>query len=110
MALDAHVVDHPKCQTLTEWPVCQFEELVHSYIFYGAGIDIYSRYAFLRRMIDFYADASYTDDTLDSVVSEIEDLLPHLTANKDAVDTLTLFRRVCVDARAAGKTVLLNCD
>jgi len=111
MALDAHIVDDPRRQGLTgQWPVCQFEESVHSYIFYGAGIDIYNRYPFLRRMIDFYADASYEGDALDSVVAEIDDLLPHVTASKAAIDTLKLFQQVCIDARAAGKSVFLYCD
>ena len=56
MALDVHIVDDPRRQGLTgELPACQFEEAIHSYIFHGAGVDIYNRYAYLRRMIDFYA-------------------------------------------------------
>ncbi|MCB9925556.1 MAG: hypothetical protein H6822_25625 [Planctomycetaceae bacterium] len=83
MALDVHVVDDPSRRGLTgEWPVCQFEEAVHSYIFHGAGIEVYSRYAYLRRMIDFYADASYAGDALDAVVGESDDLLPQLSANQ----------------------------
>ena len=86
MALDVYVVDDPRRQGLTgKLPACQFEETVHSYIFHGAGVDIYNRYAYLRRMTDFYADASYSGDALDSVVAEIDDLLPHLIASKRAV-------------------------
>ncbi|HUG67307.1 MAG TPA: hypothetical protein VMM76_06130 [Pirellulaceae bacterium] len=111
MALDVHVVDAPSRQGLTgEWPACQFEEPIHSYIFHGAGVDVYSRFAYLRRMIDFYADASYSKDELSFVVAEIDRLLPHLAANKSAVDTLKLFRTICVDAREAGKSVFLYCD
>lgn len=36
-----------------EWPACQFEEAIHSYIYHGAGLDVYSRFACLRRMSDF---------------------------------------------------------
>ena len=57
MALDVHIVDDPKRQLFTEWPVCQFEEDVQGYMFHGCGIDIYNRYPLLRRMIDYYADA-----------------------------------------------------
>ncbi len=110
MALDVHVVDDPKRKHLAERPVCQFEEEVHSYIFHGGGIDIYNRYPFLRRMIDFYADAQYTGSALDSLVGEIDDLLPNLTASKPAMETLASFRSICVEARAAGKSVLLYCD
>lgn len=111
MALDVHVVDAPSRQGLTgEWPACQFEKAIHAYIFHGAGVDIYNRFAFLRRMIDYYADASYANGELDFVVAQIDQLLPHLTANKSAVDTLKLFRTLCVDARAAGKSVFLYCD
>lgn len=111
MALDVHIVDDPRRQGLTgESPACQFEEAVHSYIFHGAGIDVYSRFAYLRRMIEFYADASYSNSELNSLVADIDRLLPHLTANKGAVDTLKLFRTLCVDAREAGKSLYLYCD
>ena len=111
MALDVHIVDEPSRPGLTgEWPVCQFEEDVHSYIFHGAGIDVYSRYAYLRRMIDYYADASYSGDALDAVVADIDNLIPHLSSNKQAVETMRQFRSVCADARAAGKSVFLFCD
>lgn len=110
MALDVHVVDDPNRQHLAGWPSCRFEEHVHNYIFHGCGIDIYSRYAFLRRMVDYYADAHYSGDALDSVVTEIDDLLPHVTAMKAAVETLTSFRSICVDARTAGKSLFLFCD
>ena len=111
MALDVHVVDDPRRQGLTgDWPACQFEEAIHSYIFHGAGVDVYSRFAYLRRMIDYYADASYANGELNSLVADIDRFLPHLTANKSAIDTLKLFRTVCIDARAAGKSIFLYCD
>ena len=111
MALDVHIVDDPSREGLTgDWPACQFEEAIHAYIFHDAGIDIYSRFAVLRRMIDFYADASYANGELDSLVEQIDQLLPHLSANKSAVDTMKLFRTVCVDAREAGKSIFLYCD
>ncbi len=110
MALDVHIVEDPKRQHLTGFPSCQFTEDVHNYIFHGCCIDIYNHYPFLRRMIDYYADAHYAGDDLDSLVSEIDNLLPRLTALKSAVDTLTLFRSLCVDARATDKSVFLYCD
>lgn len=111
MALDVHVVDDPRRQGLTgDLPACQFEEAVHSYIFHGAGVDVYNRYAYLRRMMDYYADASYANGELDFLVEQIDQLLPHLAANKRAIDTLKLFRTVCIDARATGKSVFLYCD
>ena len=111
MALDVHVVDDPTRQGLTgEWPACQFEEPVHSYIFFDAGVDVYSRYAYLRRMIDFYADASYANDECECLVANSDDLLPHLTASKVGVEMLTQFRTICVAARATGKSIFLYCD
>jgi hypothetical protein len=108
MALDVHVIDDPSPKGLAgEWPVCQFEEDVHSYVVHGAGIDVYSRYAYLRRIIDFCADASYSGDALGAVVGEIDDLLPHLSANQKAVETMGQFRSACANARAAGKSVFL---
>lgn len=111
MALDVYIVDEPRRQGLTgEWPACQFEEAIHSYIFHGAEIDVYSRFAYLRRMIDFYADASYSGDALDAVVADIDALLPHLSPNKQAIETMRQFRSACVAARAAGKSIFLYCD
>lgn len=111
MALDVLVVDDPSREGLTgDWPAFQFEEAIHAYIFHGAGVDVYGRFAYLRRMIDFYADASYSNSELDSLVADIDRLLPHLAANKSAVDTLKLFRTLCVDAHEAGKSIFLYCD
>ncbi len=52
MALDVHIVDDPRRQGLTgELPAWQFEEAIHSYIFHGAGVDIYNRYAYATTSI-----------------------------------------------------------
>jgi len=110
MALDVHVVDDPGRDHCTGFPSYQFDEHVHGYIFHGCGIDIYSKYAFLRRMIDYYADAHYTGDALDRVVADIDDLAPQLSSHQPAIDALNSFRQICVEARAAGKSVFLFCD
>ena len=110
MALDVHVVDDPGRDHCTGFPSYQFDEQVHGFIFHGCGIDIYSKYAFLRRMIDYYADAHYTGDALDRVVADIDDLTPQLSSHQPAVDALNSFRTICVAARAADKSVFLFCD
>lgn len=110
MALDVHVVDGADRDPAAGFPSCAFVDRDHDYIFHGAGIDIYNRYPFLRRMIDFYADAKYGADVLDSLIAEIDDVLPQISSVKSAVDAMGSFRGVCVAARDAGKSLFLFCD
>ena len=92
------------------FPSCALIDRDHDFIFHAAGIDIYNRYPFLRRMIDFYADAKYGSDVLDSLIAEIDDVMPQISSVKSAVDSMQSFRDVCVSARNAGKSLFLFCD
>ena len=110
MALDVYVVDGASRDPAAGFPSCAFVDRDHDFIFHGAGIDIYNRYPFLRRMIDFYADARYGSDVLDSLIAEIDDVLPQISSVKSAADAMQSFRDVCVAARDAGKSLFLFCD
>jgi hypothetical protein len=61
-------------------------------------------------MIDFYADAHFGSDVLDSLVAEIDDVLPQIVSVKSAVEAMQSFRDVCVAAHDAGKSLYLYCD
>ena len=110
MALDVYLVDDAGRAPAEGVPSCAFIERDHEYIFHGSGIDIHNRYPFLRRMIDFYADAKYGSDVLDSLIAEIDDVMPQISSAKTAVDSLQTFRDVCVVARDTGKSLFLLCD
>ena len=110
MALDVYVVDGGGHDAASGFPTFAFEDRVHDFIFHGCGVDIYNKYPFLRRMIDFYADARFGTEVLDSLIAEIDDLTPHVSAMNAAVDALHSFREVCVAARDGGKSLFLYCD
>ncbi len=56
--LDVHVLrTNGQCELVFSFP-----EDVHYFIFGNAGIDVYGKFAYLRRMHDYYADASYAGD------------------------------------------------
>ncbi len=110
MALDVYVVDGTSRDPAAGFPSCSFVDRDHDYIFHGAGIDIYNRYPFLRRMIDFCVDAKFGSEVLDSLIAEIDDVLPQISSVKSAVAAMESFRDVCVSARAAGKSLFLYCD
>lgn len=104
--LDVHVVKSNGEREL----VYSFPEDTHSFIFCSAGIDVYSKFAHLRRMYDYYADASYSGDELLKVVEDIDHLRPMLDGNHDAQEVLDCFRRVCAAANSNGDRVILICD
>lgn len=108
--LDVHIVESTATRKITSPPEYSFAESVHSAIFHGAGIDVYSKFAHLRRMHDYYADAHYRGDSLLRVVEDIDQLLPMLKSYSDVCDALTKLRNICVDAHAGNKTVFLVCD
>jgi hypothetical protein len=110
MALDIFVVDDADRTPAAGFPSCVFVDRDHDYIFHHAGIDIYNRYPFLRRMIDFYADAKFGSEALDSLIAEIDDVLPLVSSVKSAVAAMESFRIVCVAARDAGKSLFVVCD
>ena len=110
MALDVYVVDGAGRDPVAGFPSCAFADCDHDYIFHGAGIDVYNHYPFLRRMIDFYADAKYGSEVLDLLIAEIDDVLPRISSVSSAVDAMKSFRDVCVAARNAGKSLFLFCD
>ena len=104
--LDVHVLKSNGQRELAY----SFPEGVHSFIFYDAGIDVYSKFAYLRRMHDYYADASYAGDELVRVVEDIDRLRSMLDGNQDAQLALDTFRHICTSANTSGQTVLLICD
>lgn len=108
--LDVHVVDSDAKRRFPDPPLFSFSEHVHSFIFHEAGIDVCSKFAHLRRMHDYYADATYAKDELLRVVEDIERLLPMLAGNRAACDALRTFQTICADAHSHGKTVWLVCD
>jgi hypothetical protein len=104
--LDVHVVEPNGGREL----VFSFPEDVHSFIFHDAGIDVFSKFAHLRRMHDYYADTSYTGDELLRAVEDIDHQLPMLDGHKEAQYALDTFRNVCMSANSNGQKVLLICD
>ncbi|MEM7315377.1 MAG: hypothetical protein AAF497_19730 [Planctomycetota bacterium] len=110
MALDVYMVDSVGRDPAAGFPSCSIVDRDHEFIFHGAGIDIDNCYPFLRRMIDFYADAQYGCDVLDSLIAEIDDVMQKISSVKSAVDTMQLFRDVCLAARESGKSLILFCD
>ncbi|MBI1310467.1 hypothetical protein GC176_04100 [bacterium] len=109
MALDVHIVVDPKCALPHGWPAFQFDEAAHASAFYYSGINIYSRYSMLRRMLDFYAEVVYPYHDLESLIAEIDDLLPHLGHTAGAT-ALKEFRNVCLEAFRTGRSILLYPD
>ena len=110
MALDVYVVDGADRKPAAGFLSCAFVDRDHDYIFHGAGIDICNRYPFLRRMIDFYADAKYGCEVLDALIAEIDDVLPLISSNKSSVVAMQSFRAVCVAARDGDKSLFVFCD
>ena len=109
MPLDVYIVDVPSRSELTgEPPAFQFNEAVHTEIFHGSGINIYSRFAYLRRMIDFYQDARYQSHEMEPLIAQIDALLPDL--RNRAAEALAAFRNVCVEAQQEQKSLFLFCD
>ena len=108
--LDVHVVESASTRNIATSPEFSFSEAAHSAIFHGAGIDVYSKFAHLRGMHDYYADAQYSGDSLLRLVEDIDKLLPMINSYSDACAALTELRRICVDAHAGYKTVFLVCD
>jgi hypothetical protein len=104
--LDVYVVKSDETRELAY----SFPEYVHSFIFNGAGIDVYSKFAHLRRMCDYYADASYTGEELPRVIEDIDRLRPMLDGDKDARRASDTFLSVCMNAHAHGNTITLVCD
>ena len=110
MALDVYAFESPRRPSRLDRPSFQFEDAVHDAIFFGGGVEIESQYAYLRRMIDFYADAKYSSDELEGLVAEIDDLLPKVAAGKRATNALTQFRETCLAASASGACLVLIAD
>ena len=108
MALDVHVLDSDAARPVT-WPVCQFEEPIHSAIFFG-NVPIAQRYPLLRRMQDYYADARYRGADLRDLVRELQDVLPEFTGDPPVHQVLWRFFEVCRDAASRERIVLCLCD
>jgi hypothetical protein len=108
MALDVHILDSDSGRPV-DWPACQFEESIHSAIFFG-GVPVVQRYSLLRRMQDYYADAQYTGADLRGLVVELQEVLPKFASNPPVHRILQRFMEVCRNAVSQDKTVLCLCD
>jgi hypothetical protein len=108
MALDVHILDSDAALPV-DWPVCQFEEPIHSAVFFGGVLDA-KQYPLLRRMQDYYADARYSWADLNGLVAELQKVLPKFADNPSAYRTLQQFMEVCRGAASHGKVVLCLCD
>jgi hypothetical protein len=108
MALDVHVLDSDTARPV-DWPACQFEETIHSAIFFG-GVPVVGRYPFLRRMQDYYADARYSGADLRDLVAELQDVLPMFANDPPVHQVLRRFAEICRRAASQGKVVLCLCD
>jgi len=69
MALDAHLVVSPD-RDPTTWPAWSIEDLPHAQLFAGSPLDE-SKYPYLARMADYYADAVFGPEELESLQCEI---------------------------------------
>jgi hypothetical protein len=108
MALDVHVLDSDAARPV-DWPACQFEEPIHSAIFFG-GVPVAQRYPLLRRMQDYYADTRYCGADLRALVAELREVLPEFAGNPPVHRVLQRFVEVCRGAASQGKVVLCLCD
>jgi len=108
MALDVHVLDSDEAR-LADWPACQFEEPIHSAIFFG-DVPVVQRYPLLRRMQDYYADARYGGADLRGLVMELQQVLPEFAGNPPVNRVLERFLEVCRSAASKGKVVRCLCD
>jgi hypothetical protein len=108
MALDIHVLDSDTTRP-TGWPACQFEEPIHSAIFFG-GVPVAQRYPFLRRLQDFYADARFRGADLRGLVAELQEVLPKFASNSRTHRVLQRFMEICREAASEDKVVLCLCD
>ena len=108
MALDVHILDSEAAQP-AEWPVCQFEESIHSAVFFGGALEV-DGYPLLRRMQDYYADARYSGADLRGLVSELEMMQPTFANDPTVHRVLQRFLEVCRSAASQGKVVFCLCD
>ena len=108
MALDAHVLGSDEARP-AGWPACQFEEPVHTAVFFGGVLNV-QRYPFLRRMQDFYADARYSGDDLRGLALELQEVVPKFAADPPVHRVLRRFLEVCRGAALEDKVVLCFCD
>jgi hypothetical protein len=108
MALDVHVLDSDAARPV-DWPACQFEEAIHSVIFFG-GVPVVQRYPLLRRMQDYYADARYSEADLRGLVAELQEVVPLFASNPAVHRVLERFLEVCRGAASQRKAVLCFCD
>jgi hypothetical protein len=107
MALDVHVLGSDAARPV-DWPACQFEEPIHSAIFFGS-VPVVQRYPLLRRMQDYYADARYSGAELRGLAAELEEVLPRFGADPPVHRVLRRFLEVCREAAARGKVVVCLC-
>jgi hypothetical protein len=108
MALDVHVLNS-EADRPVNWPACQFEEAIHSAVFFGS-VPVVQQCPLLRRMQDFYADARYSGTDLHGLVAELQKLLPEFAGDAPVHRILRRFIEVCRDAAAQGKVILCLCD
>jgi hypothetical protein len=72
--LDVHILS-TMGQQLTEWPIFFFEESIHTKIFFGSTVSV-GMYPQLERMRDYYGEAAYEGDDLNTLVRELTDVIP----------------------------------
>ncbi len=108
MSLDVHILNSNAAQP-AEWPACQFEEAVHTAVFFGGAMSV-KRYPHLARMQDYYADARYSGADLRSLVRELEEILPNFAGDPHVHQMLRRFLEICHAANSDGKCVLCLCD
>jgi hypothetical protein len=106
--LDAHILDSDAAQPV-DWPACQFEEPIHSAIFFGGSLEL-RQYPLLRRMQDYYADAKYSGADLRGLVGELQIVLPKFARHPEVYQIIQCFLELCRNAASQEKVVLCLCD
>lgn len=108
MALDFHIAKN-NSEALHKEASASFEFQPHEFIFYRGNFPV-EKFPLFGRLKDYYKDAKYSPDELETLILEIKDIMNWFQGNSQIEEQLNNIVSACSKAVNEKTSVWVYCD